>query len=170
MRDVLAGAVDITERGGGLVANTMGDGVLSLFETADAAFTAACGIVRDCGDHNEFLLAHQSEFQVEPYVEKGLRCRCALESGPIEHHPLRTNSSVFTLWTGNAINYAARILTAEERAGSPNEQVVNTIVVGPIAYEELRKRWSGFSSPIRSTVKDAEFVAYPFDTIHLYDM
>jgi hypothetical protein len=42
MRDALAGAVDVTERSGGLLANTLGDGVLSLFETADAAFTAAC--------------------------------------------------------------------------------------------------------------------------------
>jgi class 3 adenylate cyclase len=134
MRDVLAGAVNVTERSGGLVANTMGDGVLCLFETADAAFTSACEIVRDFGNQNEYLLAHQTEFQAEPYVSKGLRCRCALESGPIEHHPLRTNTGTFTLWVGNAINYAARILDAEERASGPNDQIFNTIVLGPTSF------------------------------------
>ena len=170
MHDVLAGAVHITERSGGLVANTMGDGILCLFEKPDAALVAAFEIVRDFGDQNEFLLRTQSDVEAEPYVEKGLRCRCALEAGVIEHHPLQTKATTFTLWVGTAINYAARIVDAEERAANHSDQIVNTIVVGPVAYEELRQRWLGFLPPIRISVKNAEFVAYPFNTVDLSDM
>lgn len=170
IRDVLVGAVDITERSGGHVANTMGDGILCLFETADAAFVSACEIVHDFGDQHEYLVSHQNECRFEPYVDKGLRCRCALESGLIGHHPLQTNAGTFTLWVGNAINYAARILDAEEQVSDSKDQVFNTIVVAPIAYEELRKRWTGFSSTVRIKSKNAEFVAHPFDTVDLYDM
>jgi class 3 adenylate cyclase len=169
MRDVFAGAVEITEAYGGLVANTMGDGILSLFETADAAFASACAIVQDVGNQNEFLLARQSECHVEPYVDN-LRCRCALESGSVEHHPLQTKGRTFAWWVGNAINYAARILNAEERACGPGTNIFNTIVLGPTAYNAVRKRSTGFLSPVRVVVKNVEYVAHPFDTLDLYNL
>lgn len=167
MHDTLVGTVELTESHGGLIANTMGDGILSLFEAPESAFEVAMKVVVDFGNANEFLLSHQDEIHPEPYVEKGLRCRCAIETGPIEYYPLKTADDTLVLWVGVPINYAARIIDAEE---SRHEGAINTIAVGPVAYEVLRNRYDGFYEPIPVNTKGIKYCAHPFDTVSFYDL
>lgn len=157
IRDVFVASVGIVEKQKGIVANTMGDAILCLFKNPDDALVASWGIVHDFWQLHEYLVGCGKRKSKDwPFIENGMYCRCAIETGEIDSAMLETQKTNFTLWVGNPINYAQRIIHFQEKKK-------NTLVIGPNANKILSTKYK-VGRRISREVKDVMYFGYPVDT------
>jgi hypothetical protein len=170
MCDVLQGSAEVIGRCGGMVVNTMGDALLALFDDPEQTLASTWSIVRDFDRQHAYFEASRRQNRSAWTFVRGMYCRCALETGWVQRAPLDTHDGRFTLYTGDAINYADRIIRFPERAYRGWDPVFrrNTVVVGPRAHEILGKMYL-FDEPLRFRTRGGTYVAHPFDTRELFN-
>lgn len=164
IRDVFVGSVEPVEKNDGIIANTMGDAILCIFPDPEKALYASWGIIRDFWNQHEYIVGEgKLKSRYWKFVEKGIFCRCAFETGYIEKEEIDVQQGAFTMWIGVPINYAQRIINFPEKRYSRAEYRRNTLIIGPKAYEILGKLYD-FDPPITKKVKAVNYIGYPFDT------
>lgn len=167
VRDVFSGSVEPTEQFGGIIANTMGDAILCLFQQPGDAFLAAWSIIHDFWGQHEYLVGCDKLKSKEwKFIEKGLFCRCAIEYGYIDKEELCLTHGTLVMWTGVPINYAQRIIKFPEKENNTVENKRNTLIIGPEAYKCLRGNYE--FTQIKGKVKGESFIGYQFDTRDLW--
>lgn len=168
IRDIFYGSVKITEENGGIVANTMGDAILCIFNDPERALYSSWGIIRDFWNQYEYLVGNSKlKSNSWRFIEEGIFCRCSFETGYMEKSELPVREGFLTMWTGCAINYADRIIKFPEKFYRRVENQRNTIVLGPRAFGILKDKYR-FEHPIEKVIKGEKFIGYPYDTRDLW--
>ena len=157
IRDVFIASVGIVEKQKGIVANTMGDAILCLFKDPCDALVASWGIIHDFWQVHESLVGcGKRKSKALPFIENGLYCRCAIETGEIDSAKLKTKRTRFRLWVGNPINYAQRIMHFQEKKR-------NTLIIGPNAKRIIATKYA-VGRRISQKAKNVMYFGYPVDT------
>ena len=114
VRDVLCGSISAIESSGGEVVGFMGDAVLGLLPTSAATVEACFSIAKDLNRQCEYISSSQSECpSCWGFAPGGPSLKIGIEYGLIDVSDISSRAlGSHKLYIGDAINYAARILTA----------------------------------------------------------
>lgn len=159
IRDILIGGVNAIQKCGGEVAGFMGDAFFAILSDPDEVFRCCALIAKDVNNICEFISSNSEAF---PYSPTGISLKIGIEYGSLD---VSTISSNFLgeqkLFTGEAINYAARITAAGKG---------NRCLIGKNAYEKgLSKYIPSGSGPYKVKGKPGEPI-YQYYKLDLGDI
>lgn len=134
-RDALYGAISAIEAEGGEVVAFMGDAVLGIMVDGDSVVHTCFRIAKDCDEQCEYISNAQSENKDNwAFAMGGPSLKIAIEYGFLDISTISSRLlGEHRLFSGSAINYAARIIAAGEG---------NRCIIGPVA---AKKTFSSYS-------------------------
>jgi len=114
VRDVLAGSIEAVEDNGGLVVGFMGDAFLAILPNAESTVMACIAIAADVRKQCEYFAdGHHDNKEWLPWAVGGISLKIGVEFGVLSKSVIRSKFlGDQTLFVGEAINHAARILSA----------------------------------------------------------
>jgi class 3 adenylate cyclase len=148
--EVLIGGVYSVEKNGGQVVGFMGDAFFAILHEPENVFRCCSEIAKDMASQYEYF---SSSNELNPLSPDKIGLKIGVEYGKLDTAWIYSKFlGVQQVFTGKAVTYASRILTAG--AG-------NRCIIGPNAYEQGLKQWiQGGSLNVKGKKGEGEYKFY----------